>query len=161
MRAIPLITMLMLAGAAKSTTTVYDIAAIETITLQATKPTVAEVFVFTDTSCPYCALLHSRHKELLRNGIRIRYLFYPRKGPATAAFEQAVAVWCSQDRRAALDKALRGAVLPKTDCDNPVRQHYELARRLELLGTPAIITANGAVMYGVPSAAEILAASDT
>ena len=128
----------------------------KTLLVPARAPAVTRITVFTDVDCPYCLALHRRHDELLRHGVEIQYLFYPRSGPASASFDQAVAVWCSKDRLAALDSALRGARLPEADCAHPVRQHYELARELELKGTPAVITADGAVKYGMHSPEEIL-----
>jgi thiol:disulfide interchange protein DsbC len=53
---------------------------------------------------------------------------------------------------------LGGTTLPPADCDNPVRAHYALAEALDLKGTPAIVTEDGRVHYGVVSAGEILAA---
>jgi len=160
MRTIPLVTMLMFLAASSSATFVRDIDHVDTITIPATSPTVTHISVFTDTNCPYCMLLHRRRDELLRQGIEIEYLFYPRSGPDSASYRQAVAVWCSSDRLAALDLALAGVELPEATCDNPVREHYELARKLELRGTPAVVSADGSVTYGFPSAAKILDVGD-
>ena len=128
----------------------------ETLVAPARRPTVARVIVFTDVNCPYCLALHRHHEELLEQGIEIQYLFYPRSGPESASFEQAVAVWCSADRLAALGRSLRGEELPAAHCDNPVRRHYELARELELKGTPAVIATDGIVKYGLYSPEDIL-----
>ena len=125
--------------------------------LPATGSAVARIVVFTDTDCPYCLRLHRARAGLLKSGIEIRYLFYPRSGPASASFDQAVAVWCSNDPAGALERALNGATLAATDCPNPVMDHYELARELGLKGTPAIITADGNIRYGALSVAEIAA----
>ncbi|HSM32292.1 MAG TPA: DsbC family protein [Woeseiaceae bacterium] len=128
----------------------------ETLLVPARAPAVTRVIVFTDVDCPYCLALHRRHDELLQRGVEIQYLFYPRSGPASASFDQAVAVWCSEDRLEALDRALRGENVPEADCAHPVRRHYELARALELKGTPAVITVDGTVKYGMHSAEDIL-----
>jgi thiol:disulfide interchange protein DsbC len=128
----------------------------ETLIVAAQGPVVTRIVVFTDVDCPYCLALHRRHEALVRHGVEIQYLFYPRSGPASASFEQAIAVWCSHDRLAALDSTLGGASLPKAQCTHPVLKHYELARELELKGTPAIITADGTVRYGMHSPEDIL-----
>lgn len=112
----------------------------------------ARIVVFTDTGCPFCQKLHERSAEFAAHGIEIQYLLYPRPGPQSASFAQAVAVWCSADRLSALDAALSGTTLATHDCENPVMEHYDLARRLELRGTPAIIAPDGSITYGVPSA---------
>lgn len=129
----------------------------ETLIVPPAVPPLARIVVFTDVDCPYCLALHRAHEELLRAGIEIRYFFYPRSGPAGASFEQAVAVWCADERLAALDRALRGATLPGADCPHPVQRHYELARKLELRGTPAVIAPDGTVHYGLTSPADVLA----
>jgi protein-disulfide isomerase len=110
-----------------------------------------EVVVFTDTDCPYCMRLHDMRHEIARRGIEIQYIFFPRSGPGSQSYAQAVAVWCSADRIAALEKVLHGKRLPTGRCDNPVNAHYALARKLGLMGTPAIITTEGAIGYGLPS----------
>jgi thiol:disulfide interchange protein DsbC len=121
-----------------------------------TETRTARIVVFTDTDCPYCLRLHRQREDLLRRGIEIQYLFYPRSGPASPSFDQAVSVWCSHDRIGALERALDGTTLAGAECRNPVMQHYELARRMDLKGTPAIITDDGDVRYGAHSTAEIL-----
>ena len=128
----------------------------DTLLIPASVPTVARIVVFTDTDCPYCALLHQRHELLSQLGVEIQYLFYPRSGPLSASFDQAVAVWCSNDRVAAIGRVFQGAELPVTKCTHPVMEHYELARKLNLLGTPAVISADGSVHYGLPSRDDVL-----
>jgi len=129
----------------------------ETFVVPPAVPAVERITVFTDTDCPFCLRLHQQRDELSRRGIEIQYLFYPRSGRTGASFDQAVAVWCSDDRLSALDRALGGATLPRVDCANPVLRQYELARDLELKGTPAVITADGNVHYGLYSARDIVA----
>jgi thiol:disulfide interchange protein DsbC len=121
------------------------------IIIPASGKKLAEVVVFTDTDCPYCMRLHDMRDEIARRGIEIQYLFFPRSGPGSDSYTQAVAVWCSADRIVALDKVLHGKSLPAAHCDNPVNAHYALARKLDLMGTPAIVTSEGAIGYGLPS----------
>jgi thiol:disulfide interchange protein DsbC len=63
------------------------------------------VTVFTDVDCTYCRRLHGQINEYLANGIEIRYLLYPRGGPASAAWNTSEAVWCARDRGEALTLA--------------------------------------------------------
>lgn len=128
----------------------------DTLLLPAEVPTVARIVVFTDTDCSYCALLHQKHELLLQLGIEIQYLFYPRSGPSGASYDQAVAIWCSQNRVAALGRVLQGDTLPVSECENPVLRHYNLASEMNLLGTPAVIFADGSLQYGLPSRDDIL-----
>ncbi len=132
------------------------LAAAEGVALAPPGGTRHRLIVFTDLHCPYCAVLHHRIPDYLRLGIRIEYLFYPRSGPGSPAFEQAVAAWCARDPSAALDRAFAGTTLTASGCEHPVLQHYELAQRLGLKGTPAWITDDGTVMYGAISPGELI-----
>jgi len=116
----------------------------------------SRIVVFVDTDCPYCLRLHGQQQQFARRGVEIQYLFYPRSGPSSDSFAQAVSVWCAEDRLAALDDALAGRRLPPSDCPNPVMRHYETARSLQLEGTPAIIGADGQVRYGALSVDQAL-----
>lgn len=120
------------------------------------QPVKHRVTVFTDTDCPYCRKLHQQIQDYLRAGIEVQYVFYPRSGPDSPAYARAVAVWCSEDREAALAAALNGDPIPSRTCDNPVAEHYDLAIRLGLLGTPALIMEDGSVMYGAVAAPKLL-----
>jgi thiol:disulfide interchange protein DsbC len=126
------------------------------IIVSPTQPVKHRVTVFTDTDCPYCRKFHQQIRDYLRAGIEVQYIFYPRSGPDSPAYARAVAVWCSKDREAALAAALNGDPIPSRTCDNPVAEHYELAIRLGLLGTPALITEDGVVMYGAVAVSRLL-----
>ena len=115
------------------------------------------ITVFTDVDCAYCRQLHSQISDYNRMGIRVRYLFYPRTGPNTSSWTKAEQVWCSSDRNAALTRAKRGETLTgKASCgESPVAKEYELGRQFDLRGTPAIIMANGDMLPGYVSPAEL------
>ena len=114
------------------------------------------ITVFTDVDCPYCRKLHSQIAEYNRLGIRVRYMFYPRTGPNTPSWTRAEEVWCSSDRHAALTQAKLGETLHVKVCPNtPVAREYELGRELEVQGTPAIVLANGDMLPGYVSPAEL------
>jgi thiol:disulfide interchange protein DsbC len=115
------------------------------------------VTVFTDVDCAYCRKLHSQIAEYNRLGIRVRYVFYPRSGPNTESWTKAEQVWCSSDRNAALTRAKRGeALTAKASCgDSPVAREYDLGKQFDLRGTPAIVMANGDLLPGYVSPAEL------
>ncbi|MDX1824389.1 MAG: DsbC family protein [Thiohalomonadales bacterium] len=106
------------------------------------------VTVFTDIDCGYCRKLHSEINQYLKAGIKVRYVAYPRAGLGSGSYQKAVNVWCSKDRNDALTRAKLGEDIKAKDCDNPVAQEYELAQRIGLRGTPAIITEQGQVLPG-------------
>jgi len=119
-------------------------------------PARGQVAIFVDTDCPYCLALHERQDEFAQRGFDVHFLFFPRSGPSGASYSQAIAVWCAHDQRAALDVALHGTTLPAAECENPIARHYALAQALELKGTPALITADGELRYGVVDVDELL-----
>ncbi|RMG38936.1 MAG: bifunctional protein-disulfide isomerase/oxidoreductase DsbC [Gammaproteobacteria bacterium] len=106
------------------------------------------VTVFTDIDCPYCRRLHSQIDEYNRNGIRIRYLAYPRAGPGSPSERKAMAVWCAKDRKQAMTDAKSGKSVPYEDCDNPVRAQYRLGQDFGISGTPALILDDGEIIPG-------------
>jgi thiol:disulfide interchange protein DsbC len=113
--------------------------------------------VFTDVDCTYCRKLHRDIDQYLAQGIRVRYLFFPRSGPNTESWTKAEQVWCSPDRNAALTKAKRGEVLTTKVCSpTPVQQHYSLGLTFGLTGTPAIVTEKGEILPGYMSAGELM-----
>ena len=114
------------------------------------------VNVFTDIDCPYCRKLHGQMGEYNRLGIEIRYLFLPRAGLQSASYEKAVSVWCADDPYLAMTNAKTGRYLPSRHCENPVREHYELAHELGFRATPTMVTEAGDVHVGYLSPEALL-----
>ena len=115
------------------------------------------ITVFTDVDCPYCAKLHEEVPELNKNGIKVRYLLYPRKGVGSQTYHRSVAVWCADDPVKAIGDAKSGTKLAMKTCDNPVSEHYELGRKMRVSGTPTIILDNGKLIGGYLPAQRLLA----
>ncbi len=113
------------------------------------------VTIFTDIDCGYCRKLHGEITNYNRAGIEVRYLAYPRTGPAGESYDKAVSVWCAQDRKSALTQAKLGKPVPAASCDNPVAKHYELGNRLGVQGTPSIVLESGEMVPGYVPAAEL------
>lgn len=110
------------------------------------------ITVFTDVDCPYCAKLHREVPELTKNGVKVRYLLFPRTGTQSETYRKSVAVWCSEDRIKAIGHVKAGGRIESKTCANPVEQHYQLGLELQVRGTPTIFLDNGKVLGGyVPS----------
>lgn len=120
------------------------------------KETHSTITVFTDVDCPYCARLHQDVPELNRNGIKVRYLLYPRAGEGSATYRRSVAVWCAPDRIKAVGIAKNGGQLEMKTCANPVDDHYRLGERLGISGTPTIFLENGKKIPGYVPAAQLI-----
>ena len=107
------------------------------------------VTVFTDIDCGYCRRLHQQVAEYNAQGISIRYLFYPRSGPNTPAFDAAKQVWCSADRKEALTQAKRGQrLMGPTSCKNPIQDQYDAGDELGINATPMLVLQDGEIVRG-------------
>lgn len=101
------------------------------------------ITVFTDVDCPYCQRLHRDVPKLNEDGVRVRYLFFPRAGLQSRTYQKSVAVWCAKDRVKAIGIAKSGGGLEMKTCPNPVAEHYHLAEQLDVDGTPTIYLDDG------------------
>ncbi len=103
------------------------------------------VYSFTDADCPYCTKLHAEMDEINALGIEVRYLAWPRSEGSIPKME---AIWCSEDRVAAMNQAKSGANVMAPSCESPVKEQIALGARLGVRGTPAIFTESGQQIGG-------------
>ena len=107
------------------------------------------VTVFTDVDCTYCRTLHSQIDEYLAQGIEVRYMLYPRNGPASRAWNTSEDVWCAADRKRALTLAKLDREFRHRKCDaSSVQDHYIMGQDVGLSGTPAIVLDDGTLIGG-------------
>lgn len=106
------------------------------------------ITVFTDIDCPYCRKFHKDVPTLVKGGIRIRYIVFPRDGLSTNTYRKSVSVWCSRDRKKALSIAKSGGKLAYKTCNNPIAEHYKLAGRVGITGTPTLVVDDGRIWPG-------------
>ncbi|MCC8998799.1 MAG: DsbC family protein [Candidatus Contendobacter sp.] len=106
------------------------------------------VTIFTDIDCGYCRKMHSQMADYNKEGIKIRYLLFPREGVSSESYNKAVAVWCADNRPEAMTKAKRGENVERKTCDNPVKAQYELGQKLGVRGTPSLILESGEMIPG-------------
>lgn len=118
----------------------------------ATGMTKAVVYSFTDADCPYCTKLHEEMADINARGIEVRYLAWPRSQESVPKME---AIWCSQDRKAAMDQGKAGANVQAPSCNSPVQSQMALGRSLGVNGTPAIFTESGQQIGGYLPAAQL------
>jgi thiol:disulfide interchange protein DsbC len=117
------------------------------------------VTVFTDIDCGFCRKFHSQIADVNKAGVRVRYMFFPRTGPATESWTKAEQVWCAADRRDALTRAKKGDTVKGKNCgDAAVLSQYELGSDLGVEGTPAIFTQHGDYIGGYLTPAELVQA---
>ena len=135
--------------------TINAIPAAEMVVYPAKGETKSHITVFTDTTCPYCHKLHAEVPELNRRGIEVRYVAFPRQGLGSPGDEQLQAVWCSSDRKAALDKMNDGKEIKAAKCANPVSKQFQLGQSIGVNGTPAIVLEDGQVIPGYQPAPQV------
>lgn len=111
----------------------------------ATGETKGIIYAFTDADCGYCRKLHSEIKQTNDLGIEVRYLAWPRSQETVPKME---AIWCSADRKAAMNTAKSGGNVTAPSCDNPVEEQVALGMSLGVRGTPAVFTASGEQIGG-------------
>lgn len=114
------------------------------------------IVVVTDIDCPYCRKFHEHMEELNAAGVEVRYLLYPRAGMESGSYHKSVSVWCSQDRRDALTRAKRLEPVPPKTCANPVAEHMDLVKRINIRSTPSIFLPDGTLLRGYRPPAQIL-----
>ncbi|RWU25293.1 bifunctional protein-disulfide isomerase/oxidoreductase DsbC [Pseudomonas alkylphenolica] len=131
------------------------IPAAEMVVYPAKGETKSHITVFTDTTCPYCHKLHAEVPELNRRGIEVRYVAFPRQGLGSPGDEQLQAVWCSSDRKAALDNMIDGKEIKAAKCANPVSKQFQLGQSIGVNGTPAIVLEDGQVIPGYQPAPQV------
>jgi thiol:disulfide interchange protein DsbC len=126
------------------------------IIFAAKEPKIGSVTVFTDIDCHYCRQLQSNIKDYTDLGIEVRYMAFPRTGIGSPSYDKAVTVWCSDNKQRDLTLAKQGKDLPKVVCaDNPVKEEFELGRKLGVSGTPTIFLENGVKLGGLLGAKEL------
>ena len=108
----------------------------------------ATVTVFTDIDCGYCRKLHREVDMLNQLGVTVRYLAFPRAGVGSGSYDKIVGAWCSEDPMDALTRAKLGEEIATPYCDNPVKKHLELGKKIGVSGTPAIFFEDGTLQPG-------------
>ncbi len=115
------------------------------------------VTVFTDIDCGYCRKLHRQIADYGAEGIRVRYLLFPQAGIDSDSFKKSVSIWCADDRRQAMTDAKAGKPVETKSCENPVKDHLELGKRLGVSGTPVILLESGDMVPGYVPAKRLAA----
>lgn len=114
------------------------------------------ITVFTDTDCGFCQKLHREIDEITAANIRVRYLAFPRAGMDSASARELESVWCADDPEAAMTAAKTGGTVDPATCENPIQAHVDLARQVELRGTPLIYLDNGTKIPGYRPASDLI-----
>ncbi len=114
------------------------------------------IIIFTDPDCPFCAKLHTELKKVVaeRKDIAFQIKLFPLP-MHKEAFEKSKAIVCEKSLPL-LESAFEKKAIPKAKCKTAaIDQNIELAKKLGISGTPALILPNGKVVSGFRDAAAI------
>lgn len=103
-----------------------------------------KLYIFTDPQCHFCSQLHEELKQI--EDLQVFLFLFPL---SPASFEKAKSVWCSKDRRKALEETYQGMELKTPSCDTTaINKNVELGRRLLIDSTPTLVFQNGKIIEG-------------
>ncbi|MCG5509991.1 DsbC family protein [Ectothiorhodospira lacustris] len=114
------------------------------------------ITVFTDVDCPYCRRLHEEVPALNEQGVKVRYVMFPRSGEGSPTFRKMVGIWCADDRAGAMDRVKDGKNIDEKNCETPVREHVITGQMMGINGTPAILLESGDLIPGYRPAGDIM-----
>lgn len=114
------------------------------------------IAVFTDIDCGYCKKMHSEIAQYNQLGIKVRYLAFPRTGIDSPSYDKAVSVWCAKDRNQAMTDAKADKPVETKTCTNPVKQEFELGKKIGVTGTPTLVLEDGSLLPGYVPADRLL-----
>lgn len=107
------------------------------------------VIVFTDPDCPYCKKLHREIKKVTEK--RTDIVFFIKMYPLPFhkdAYKKSRSIVCEKSLTL-LEDAFAKKSLPEPKCETTVLDdNIELAKKLNIRGTPAIILPNGSIIPG-------------
>jgi thiol:disulfide interchange protein DsbC len=114
------------------------------------------VNVFTDVDCGYCAKFHQEVTELNKEGVKVRYLAFPRAGVNSTTYNKMVSVWCAKDQQQAMTDAKARVAIEEATCNNSIKAQYELGQSIGITGTPALVLSNGELIPGYRPAKQLI-----
>jgi thiol:disulfide interchange protein DsbC len=140
----------------KDTLTRIDFAALPLAdAIREVRGTGARAFaIFSDPDCPYCRRLEAEMKNI--SDVTIYTFLMPIESLHPDARAKAIAVWCAENRVSAWHALMwRDEVASSRECIHPIDHNVELGERLGITGTPTLIAADGRVLPGAASGAQI------
>ena len=116
-----------------------------------------KVYVFTDVDWGFCRKFHNQISSFLDQGIQVNYLAFPRSGTDSDTYKKMSIAWCSPNRQEVLTGLKKDKDFEQIDCeDNPIKTHFELAKSIDIQGTPTIISQSGFTIPGYIEAKELI-----
>ncbi len=107
-----------------------------------------KIVVFEDPDCPFCKKLEADLNQL--NNYTLYVFLYPIDQLHPDATNKSKKVWCAKDRARAWTDLMTKNQVPQNNgnCNTPLARNIELANRLHIAGTPAVIFEDGQLVPG-------------
>jgi thiol:disulfide interchange protein DsbC len=119
------------------------------------------VIVFSDPDCPYCEKLHREMKKVLEK--RTDIVFFIKMYPLPFhknAYKKSQSIVCEKSLDL-LEDAFAKKSLPEPKCETAaLDENIELAKKLGIQGTPAIILPNGSIIPSYKDADSLISLID-
>ena len=108
-----------------------------------------KIAVFSDVDCPYCKRLERNELSHITD-VTIYTFLYPLEQLHPDAAEKSKLIWCAANREQAWNDWILHDKLPKSagNCDVPLEDIGELARKVGVASTPTLIFSDGKRMMG-------------
>ena len=108
-----------------------------------------KVAVFSDVDCPYCKRLEQNELSHITD-VTIYTFLYPLAQLHPNAAEKSKLIWCADDRVQAWNDWIFNNRLPSSagDCEVPLEQVGDLARKIGVSSTPTLVFSDGKRMMG-------------
>jgi thiol:disulfide interchange protein DsbC len=113
------------------------------------------VTVFTAVDCGFCRRFHDGIDEYLAQGIAVDYVMIALGGRDSPAERASRAVYCAADRQAAFTAATKGQSAASPSCTSSYPLAVATAAMLGISRTPTIVAANGEIVGGFLSPAQL------
>jgi thiol:disulfide interchange protein DsbC len=111
--------------------------------------------IFSDTDCPFCRRLENDIKSV--TNVTIYTFLYPIAALHPKAHEHSKKIWCAKDRLAAWRNYWAKNLVPDSpNCDaSAIEKIQALGQKHGVNGTPTLVFANGKMVPGAISGAEV------
>lgn len=113
------------------------------------------IYIFSDPDCPYCQKLELELAKL--NNVTLYLFIMPLKELHPNAEAISKQIWCSKKPAQAWTDYTINKKQPsaKDSCETPIEKNIELAKKLEITGTPTLFLKDGTRLSGAIPADEL------